>query len=159
MDRGLFVVDTDFRKYLGVGKTVWNNWCRQYADQKPRDVYMSSHPMVVGEKPKEPEVIEADYNSEAYLNDQTDKVDLALIQACESNNAQALKIYYQLTKRLIEKQEVTHKLDGSFITREILRAGDELESEGVAQVPEKPPTLLPKVCPDTGQGEKGNNKV
>ncbi len=52
---------------------------------------------------------------------------------------------------LIEKQEVTHKLDGGFIAREILRARRELEAEGVVQVSDESSILSPDLRLSSGQ--------
>ncbi len=135
--------DKDMRKYLGVKAAVWSKWIQQFNEQKKRDVYMSAHPMV--DKKVEPEVIEAEYNTDTYLNDKTETVDKALIQACENNNAQALKIYYQLTKRLIEEKKVTIGLTADEIARRNLEAEQQLRAGGyrVEEV-QKKPTLLSK---------------
>lgn len=59
----------------------------------------------------------SNYNSNDWLQSRTIQADKALLRACEAGNAQALKTYYQLTQRLIEKQEVTHKLDADTLFR------------------------------------------
>jgi len=51
------------------------------------------------------------YDSEEILGGGTDRVDKALLRACEQGNAAALKIYYQLTNRLVEKSEQNLKLE------------------------------------------------
>jgi len=135
-DRALPLNDSEMRKSLPVGKTVWNKWVDQFHEQHKRDLIMKCHPMVVGEKPKEVEVIPEEYDSEKYLNDHVDKVDEALIEACDQNNAQALKIYYQLTKRLVERTEVKIGLTADEITRRNLEAERQLREGGyrVAEV-------------------------
>ncbi len=144
-NKGLPLNDKEMRKRLGVKASTWCGWTNQYAEQKKRDVYMSAHPMV--DKKVEPEVVEIEYNSETYLNDQTEVVDKALIQACDNNNAQALKIYYQLTKRLIEEKKVTIGLTADEIAKQHLgnqqwlREQGYLGTAGIRQV-QSEPTLL-----------------
>ena len=46
-----------------------------------------------------------------YLDRKSTAVDEALVKACEKGNAQALRTYYQLTQRLIEKREDIHKVE------------------------------------------------
>jgi len=46
-----------------------------------------------------------------YFDSKSKDVDTALVKACEKGNAQALRTYYQLTQRLIEKREETHKVE------------------------------------------------
>ena len=129
-EKGFPLNDKEMRAKLGVKTTVWNKWINQFHEQQKRDVVLKCHPLAVGEKPKE--VIEPDYASETYLNDKTEAVDKALISACEDNNAQALKIYYQLTKRLVERTESTHVVlsaeDVSRIDREADRKIRELNA-------------------------------
>ena len=46
-----------------------------------------------------------------YFDTKAKDVDTALVKACEKGNAQALRTYYQLTQRLIEKREDIHKFE------------------------------------------------
>ena len=46
-----------------------------------------------------------------YFDSKSKDVDTALVKACEKGNAQALRTYYQLTQRLIEKREDIHKVE------------------------------------------------
>jgi len=46
-----------------------------------------------------------------YFDTKAKDVDEALVRACEKGNAQALRTYYQLTQRLIEKREDIHKVE------------------------------------------------
>ena len=46
-----------------------------------------------------------------YFDTKAKDVDTALVRACEKGNAQALRTYYQLTQRLIEKREDIHKVE------------------------------------------------
>ena len=58
-----------------------------------------------GKKKEQPEVIGD------YFDTKSKAVDEALVKACEKGNAQALRTYYQLTQRLVEKREETHKFE------------------------------------------------
>lgn len=72
------------------------------------------------------------YNSESFLDERSYKVDKALMTACERGNATALRTYYQLTNRLIEKseQEVKIGLSADEITRRNLEADRQLREGG-----------------------------
>ena len=52
------------------------------------------------------------YNADEYLANSAQKADAALMKACERGNAQALRTYYQLTKRT-EKAEDNQKFEYS----------------------------------------------
>jgi len=145
-EKGFPLNDKEMRAKLGVKTTVWNKWINQFHEKQKRDVVMKCHPMATGgEKSIEVEVIEPDYASDAYLNDKTEVVDKALISACEDNNAQALKIFYTLNKRLVERTEVKVGLTADELTRRNLEAERQLREGGyrVEEVPKKP-ALLPK---------------
>ncbi len=71
---------------------------------------------------------EEDYNSEQYLGSRSKEVDEALIASCELGNANSLRTYYQLTKRLVEKSEVTHKLSGAVLAQLAIQAQRELRA-------------------------------
>lgn len=102
-----------------------------------------------------------DYQSEQSLAEKARQVDDALIKACERGNAQALRTYYQLTKRLVEKseQEVTHKIDGSYLARELIRARRELADSGMAQVPDESRILPENLRLPSGQKQDPNGQV
>jgi hypothetical protein len=106
--------------------------------------------------------VEADpnYDPEGELFKNYQKVDKALMKACERGSPGALKIFYQLTNRLVEKTENTNlDLTADDITRRQLEAERRLRELGyrVEDVPDEP-TLLPEdVRSSTGQGVKGND--
>ena len=82
------------------------------------------------------------YNSEEYLEKQVKDIDASLIQACESGKVEALKIYYQLTKRLVDKRE--NKLIVEISADEFYRRNTEAERrirEGKGQLIEEAQTL------------------
>jgi hypothetical protein len=112
---------------------------------------------------KEWEVVsepDEDYDPENYLNVSAGKVDKALIRACERGSPGALKTYYQITNRLVEKSEnINIDLTADDITKRQLEAERRLRELGyrVEDVPDEP-TLLPEdVRSSTGQGVKGND--
>lgn len=69
-----------------------------------RETVMDAWDVVDGKDPKERKVKQA---SQSWLKDQGHDINEALIQACKSGNAQALKLFFQLTEQLTEKQEIT----------------------------------------------------
>lgn len=94
------------------------------------------------------DLIEDNYDSEVYLDGKTHKVDAALLEACKKGSPGALKIYYQLMNRLVEKteQEVKLGLSADELARRNLAAERELESGRetgyrVEEVSEKPSLL------------------
>ncbi|MCJ7828372.1 MAG: hypothetical protein MUP81_01360 [Dehalococcoidia bacterium] len=74
----------------------------------------------------------AEYNPDTFLENKSETIDRALVQACEKGNATALQTYYKLTKRLIEqsKTEVTIGFDATTIARIRNEARRELSDEG-----------------------------
>ena len=74
--------------------------------------------------------------------------------AVEGKNAFAAKVWLQCKGKLTEKQEVTHKIDGSVYARAALEAERQLGREqtgGMAQMQKKPKLLRPKLCLPEGQ--------
>ncbi len=53
---------------------------------------------------------ELEYGTGFQLDD-GETVDKALLSACKTGNAQALRIYYQITNRLVDKKEETHRFE------------------------------------------------
>jgi len=140
-------------RHLRVGKTTIQEWEQKYyAERLGKQLHEEE---VIRKKRTQPK--EEPYDSEKYLNGKTDVVDQALIEACEQNNAQALKIYYQLTKRLIEKQEVTHKLDGDYIARQYFEARRELEATRVDEVSDKSTLFSHPIRLPSGQKQAPNS--
>jgi len=93
---------------------------------------------------------EDEYNPDTYLANRSLEADEALMNAVKKGNAGALKIYYQLMGKLVDKPlEVNFGFTADDIARERKAAIEELENEefeGVPKVPGKP-TLLPEhVC-------------
>jgi len=70
------------------------------------------------------------HKSEEYLDKNDGVVDDALVKACKRGNAGALKLYYQLTNRLIEKSEVKVGLSADERARRNLQADVELLDSG-----------------------------
>ncbi len=102
------------------------------------------------------------YDSEAYLESRSNAADKALMTACEAGNANALRTFYQLTKRLVEKQEITHKVyDGSFYAKAVLQAERELREESgrISEVQEESTLLRPELRLLTGQDKTGDNTL
>ena len=117
--------------------------CEVEKDETKR-AYLEAHPLGGLRKPRFPKKEEDfNYDSDQWLAGRTPQADRALLKACEGGNAQALRTYYQLTKRLIEKQEIIHGLTADETTRRNLEADRQLREDGyrVEEMPEKPPLL------------------
>jgi hypothetical protein len=96
-----------------------------------------------------------------YLDSRVNEIDQALVEACKSHNAQALKIAYQIMGKIKEDGAVKVKasIDGKDFAKELLIARRELEKEGMAQVQSKSKLLHNEVREDTGQGEHVDGAV
>lgn len=106
---------------------------------------LSSEPVVKKTRKKRSD---SKYDSEEGLRSRTEDVDLALLAACKDGNAQALKLYFQLTNRLIEKQEINVGLTADERIRRELQAEREIREwerrmagQGTEEVPKEPPLL------------------
>jgi len=103
-----------------------------------------------------------EYDPDTYLADSAKVVDAALIKACERGSPGALKAYYQITNRLVEKSEnINIDISGDELTRRNLEAERRLRDMGygVEDVQEKPPLLPEDVLSSPGQGTQGDNQV
>ena len=63
------------------------------------------------------------YNSQEWLDDNTQKVDAALMKACEKGSPQALQTFYKLNQRLIDRKEESVKVEFTIRDRQELTAG------------------------------------
>ena len=92
-----------------------------------------------------------EYNPDNYLAESAKKVDAALIRACEKGNASALKSYYQITNRLVERQEnINIDLTADDIAERVNRVRRELENRRMVTMPAKPPALPPDIRESKG---------
>jgi len=97
-----------------------------------------------------------DYDPDAYLANSAKTVDAALIRACERGSPGALKAYYQITNRLVEKSEnINIDLSGDDIFAIREKANRELREggflgRGAGEVPDKPVILPSEIREDTG---------
>ena len=78
-----------------------------------------------------------------------------------NRNSQAGKVVLQYLGKLVEKQEVTHKVNGGDIADAFIRARDELRrlGYGVDDVPDEPGVLPPELRIPPGQGEGTDTTV
>lgn len=93
------------------------------------------------------------YKSERKFTTDQQIVDEALINSCRRGNAGSLKLYYQLTGKLVEKTDNTHKvvpLTADDYARFEREAKEELRKElqRIHQVPDESRILLNEVCDD-----------
>jgi len=93
------------------------------------------------------------HDTNEYLASKSESVDEGLIKACDSGNAQALKIFYQLTNKLVEKREdkVTIEFSAADYIRFALEAGRRIreyqrEYSRDDSLCSKPALLLDEVC-------------
>ncbi len=84
---------------------------------------------------------------------------MALAKRGQEGSAFANKTLLQYLGKFTEKQEIVHKLDGSFITREILRIIRELEDSGMATVQVQSRVLSSQLLSAPGQGADHNSQV
>ena len=101
------------------------------------------------ETPEEAEEADAD------LERDTEEVLIKLRELGEHGNAQALQIWLKAQGKLVEKQEITHKIDGSIIAKAIIEAIRKLRESGyrVVDVQNVAPILRTEVLLSAGQGE------
>ena len=96
------------------------------------------------------------YDSEKWLRGRTLQMDKALTAACEKWNAAALKIYYQITHRLVDLSETKVKisLDADELARinaeADRRAREFRKSDRVENLQERPPLLPNEIREDKG---------
>ncbi len=139
----------EFLKRLGMSMPVYNN-------------YKYQHRKATGAQGVQ------DYDSDRFLKSRTREADQSLMRACRKGNPTALKIFYELNNRLVEKQEqkITHKLEGDDYFRlrneaktsvqPVQRNGDG-EFSGDREVLSEHTLLLkePCVCPEQEQEQNG----
>ena len=86
-----------------------------------------------------------EYDSEAYLRDRTPEADKALLQSMKNGNSSAIKLFYQLLDRLVEKKEekIEIGLSADEIARRNLEADRQLRDAGyrVEKVQKESPIL------------------
>jgi len=98
------------------------------------------------------------YDSKAYLESRSQEVDDNLLKACKKLSPSALKVYYQILGKLIEKSETEVKigLTADELARRNLEAERRVNDVGrgaghrVESVPEKLPLLPDQVCESEG---------
>ena len=103
-----------------------------------------------------------EYDPDAYLANSAKTVDAALIRACERGSPGALKAYYQITNRLVEKSEnINLDISGDELTRRNLEAARRLRElgYGVEDVPTESPLLLKDVRSSSGQVTQGDSQI
>ena len=115
-------------------------------------------------KEKKEGTLSFNYNSVDWLNNRSREADEALIRAVEKGNSAALKLYYQLTGKYIEKAEYEHKFTISadeLIKRALAanRRARELDDRRSPEVLEQPALLLDGICVDSGQDKQENSQM
>ena len=104
---------------------------------------------------KNKRVTDETYDSIQYLKGRTRQMDIALISSALGGNAHNQKLFRQLIEQLVEKQEVTHKIDGSFFARAAREAEAELRAdksmEGILENKKELSLLPPELCLHSGQ--------
>jgi len=106
---------------------------------------------------------DSDYNSAAFLNGKSKVADEALIAACEMGKADALRTYYQITRRLIDQRiEYKVELSADELSKRNIEAERQLREQGLLQrlrveeVPKKLPLLSENICEGEGRAGRDN---
>jgi len=115
---------------------------------------------------KETEAPVEAYDSDAWLRGRTDKADQALLKAVQMGSPGAIKIFYQLLDRLVEKQEakVEIGLSAAEIARQHiknqkwLREHGYMENAGVGQVLPELPVFLGNIR-ESKTPDEGDNSI
>ena len=142
--QGMPITKEELRRKLKVQNKTLQGWEQRYNVKALRN----RMEITLGGK----EVPEEIYDSKIWLTERTNEVDEALLISVKRGNAQAIKIYKQLTGELVEKseQKVTLELSADEIARRNLEADRGLKKwlkqgrtgrQGVEDLPEKPPLL------------------
>ena len=134
--RGAHLKKTSLDRYKGVYAIERAAEKQQTIDTQKRE-YLLAHPSVEKVEPRE--WIRS--NKMVWLE--------AILKSAKGGNAQSQKLLAQMGEYLVEKQETTHKLDGSIVAAAILRADREGDYR-VEEMPKELPLLPPELRSDTG---------
>jgi len=95
-----------------------------------------------------------DYDPDSYLANSAKVVDAALIRACERGSPGALKAYYQITNRLVEKSEnINIELTADDLARTEANARQRNADEGYALGEGTEPRQLPVFSPEVRENK------
>ena len=153
LSRGKPGSEKEFRKRMRFGVQTWKDIKNDYKLKKlPKHVPVPTPDVEIDFSPPVPseDVVAAHkkmkpkHDSEEWLEDRSLAADEALMEAVKKGNAGAIKIYYQLMGKLVDKPlEVNIGFTADDIVRERRRAEEELRSKGVSEVRTEP-ALLPE---------------
>ncbi len=167
---------SELRKELHMSYNLWRDVEAAWKSDRASDAYkehktkriraimkkslaLGDDVVVITPKEAEPVIIEEDYDSTKWLSERTAQADEALLKSLKAGSPASLKLFYDLLNRLVEKKEVTHKLDGGWLARELIAARRELEDSGMVEVPIKSPPLPDGVLLSSGQSTDKDIKV
>jgi len=95
-----------------------------------------------------------DYDPDSYLANSAKVVDAALIRACERGSPGALKAYYQITNRLVEKSEnINIDITADDLARTEANARQRNADEGYALGEGTEPRQLPVFSPEVRENK------
>jgi len=95
-----------------------------------------------------------DYDPDSYLANSAKVVDAALIRACERGSPGALKAYYQITNRLVEKSEnINIDITADDLARTEANARQRNADEGYALGEGTEPGQLPVFSPEVRENK------
>ena len=111
-------------RHLKVGGTTIKDWeAKYYANKIGEELEASGHLT-------EEEVIDLNFDPEKWFQETRRERYEALLKACKTGNAQAIKLAAQLANELVEKQEITVGLSADEIARRNLEAERQLKKGG-----------------------------
>jgi len=149
---GLPVEKFALSKHLKIGYTTIREWEAKYFSS------------LIGKQLREDKVIEDNggivvlpqaESPKEWIQERWMELVEATMKSAKGGNAQAQKLLMQMGEYVVEKQEVVHKIDGSFVAGVITRAEREAREfiDGVGEVQGELSVLPPKLCLNTGQGK------
>ena len=118
--RVFYPFESDFRKDNGSEQ-------KAIRKQELKETVLDAWDRLDGKDPVERKSKEA---SQGWLKGKGHEINEALIQSCKGGNAQSLKLFFQLTEQLVEKQEVKIGLNADEIARRNLEADRQLREGG-----------------------------
>lgn len=148
--QGLPLTRQELATYMGVNrKTMW-----KWLEDLPRFVAQTKLNAKDIKALMETSLASKSYDPEDWLKNRTEEADRALMVACANGNAAALKLFNQLTNRLVEKseQKVEIGLSADEIARRNLEAERRVTEFGsgyrVESLSSKPPLLPQEIRQD-----------
>ncbi len=123
LEKGLPHTDKMIARHVGVTRDTIDRWKKEI----PQTITEMEKPKVTTDILGD---ALHDYDSDTWLKENIKKVNKALIKSCDAGSPASLKIYYQLTKQLIEESKITHEISADEVARRNLEAARQLRESG-----------------------------